>query len=149
MSRQVPSETVLGGWLRLKGLANQLHVGFFGPLPTFPPVAGRASRYQIVPRMRPTLATGNHVVDGQEAHLAAAILAGVIVTAEDLSFGQCNSGAWSFDHVLQLDNGRDLKGSRVASYEAPAVQEDFCLPRDDKGQCPLRVADVQWFIIHI
>jgi hypothetical protein len=127
MFRQVTAEPILGRWSRLKGLANQFHIGFFGSFPTFATVAWRTGRYQIVPSMRATLAARNDVIYGQKAHLATAVLACVIVATEDLSLGQCDPGTRPFDHVVQLDYRGDFISSRATSYQSSAVQDDFSL----------------------
>lgn len=81
-------------------------MGLVGRLAAFAVVAGRTSCYQVIPGVRSALVARHDVVDGQFGGLGAAILAGVIITAEDLCLGQLDGGARAFDHVLQADDGR-------------------------------------------
>jgi len=46
------------------------------------------------------------MIDGQFGGFSAAVLAGVVVTAEDFRLGQLDGGARPFDHMLESDNRR-------------------------------------------
>jgi len=61
------------------------HVHFRRQFAAFTPVTGRAGRHEVFPCVAAALAAGNDVVEGQRAQLAAAILAGVIVAAQNFA----------------------------------------------------------------
>ena len=82
-----------------KGLAAEGHFRFPGVFPAFAPVAGHTCCDQILPRMRSTTVPRNDVIERQVTHLTAAILAGKIVPAQDLSFRQRNTRPGTFNHV--------------------------------------------------
>ena len=47
---------------------------------------------------------GGDVVDGQLGSVFAAILAGVVIPAKNLGFGESDIGSGTFDHIIQADD---------------------------------------------
>lgn len=71
---------------------------------TFAMVAGWAGCHQVVPGMFSTLAAWNDVIDRQVEGGFSAVLAGVIIPAQDLTFIQLDADAGSLDHAFQADD---------------------------------------------
>jgi len=64
------------------------HVGFFQPAASLAVIAAWTGRNHIRPDMSTLQMLGKHVVKGQVGGVASAILAGIIIPAEDLATGQ-------------------------------------------------------------
>lgn len=69
----------------LKWLPAQGHIGFFRCIAAFAPVTGHAGSHQVFPGVPTALVARDNVVDSQDAPLTTAILAGVVVAAQNLS----------------------------------------------------------------
>ncbi len=70
----------------------------------FPVITGRTGGNNICPDMLPTLMAGFDMIDRQAAILPPTILAGIIVTPEDLPTGQLDPWTGTVDLLLQPDD---------------------------------------------
>ena len=91
----------IGGILRHSAW---IHSGLLGGHPAFQVIAMRASRDHIVPYCFSPKMAWNDMINGEIAGLAAAILTGEIIPAEDFFTVEFDDGSWTFDHPLQPDH---------------------------------------------
>lgn len=113
------TKKILGGRFRLKGLATQEHIGFFGGVAPFLAVAGGAGGHQIVPTVGAALMAGDNMINGEDVGFAAAILADVIVAAQDLFFGEGDVVAGAAHHLDKTnDGGKIVLGGAGGDFAA-------------------------------
>lgn len=136
------AKPVNGRWPRFKWLTFQKHIGFVGPLAAFPAIALRAGGNQILPGMFTALPSGNDVINGQEAHFSAAVLAGEIVPSQHFPFRKRHVRMGPANHIAKFDYRGRFKFGHVAANNTTAVEDDFCLASENKRQCPLDVGYV-------
>ena len=98
-------------------------------------ITGGAGGHQVIPYMLPTQAAWCHMVQGQLTACFTAVLAGVMITAENFSAVQFDDGTWAFDHPVQADDrwlGEDLHGG--VDITAP-VDHHGGFTGDDQPEC--------------
>lgn len=71
--------------------------------------------------MHASQVTGNDMIDGQITGVLAAVLAGVVVAAQDFPLGQSYVLPWALDHVTQADYGWAWESARDSSYHSSPV----------------------------
>jgi hypothetical protein len=84
----------------------QMHMDFIHPAPSLTMVAAWARRHDIGPGVLPAEVPWNDVIHGQPTVAFATILAGIIITAKDLSSGQFYVWTRSMNLGLQSYDGR-------------------------------------------
>ena len=84
--------------------ARQAHPRLIKTLSTLAVIAGPTGTYQVVPDVATAKMAGKHMVQGQFPTSQAAVLAGVVITDEDLATGQPHLRPRSPDQILQLDH---------------------------------------------
>ena len=94
-------ETIVSGSMRL---VQQSHSCFVRGTPTFVSVAGNAGADHIIPGVFSPQPTWNHVVQGKLFGLAAAVLAGVLVTVKHLGPAQLLLVSGTMDHIDEADH---------------------------------------------
>jgi hypothetical protein len=82
----------------------QAHLDLLQRAPSFAVIAGGTGSYEIFPGMQPAQPARDHVIDGEESEFLAAILAGELIPAQDLSFREAYCEARPLDHSIQADN---------------------------------------------
>lgn len=118
---QVTAKQIHGRWLGFVRLVQQGHVDFFQRIPPLAPVAGGAGGHKIFPGMAAAQTAGNNMIERQGVGFTTTILAGVVVTAEDFTFGEGDARMWPFDHVTKLNNRGNFKFGIAAANLATAV----------------------------
>jgi len=100
----VPSEDVGSGGRWFGWNSQQVHLNLIeGPTP-FAVVAAWASSHQIIPGVLSTQTSRDDVIHCQVSTVLPTILADVIVSAQDLTLGEADTGAGAAHHLLQTDN---------------------------------------------
>ena len=102
--RQMPSEDIHGIRRRFLGCTQEVHVRLFHFSAPFAVVAVRARRDDIGPQVLAAHMTRDHVIHCQPAIALPAVLAGIIITPEDLPAGQFDVGTRPVDLTLQPDD---------------------------------------------
>ncbi len=104
---------VVGGYVekpgdtRLYGFGLQPHASFLRRSARLLSVAGRAGADDVLPGVRPVAVARYHVVERQVPCLLAAILAGVVITFENLQPCQPSYRTRrAFNHIRQADDCR-------------------------------------------
>ena len=136
------AEAVNGRRLGLEGLALEVHIRFLRALAALTPVARHASSNQVTPRVWASPVPRNDMIQRQVTHLTAAILARKIIPAQDLSFGQRNTGTRALDHVAEADHRGNLKFGRATTNHAATVEYRFRLAGEYQRQSTFGVANV-------
>lgn len=94
-------------------------------------------------------ASGKNMIHREIMGTAAAVLAGMIIASQDLSFCQAHMGSRSAHQVAQLDDGWHVEDGRRTANRAAAIEQYFCFSSENQGQRPLRAADIERFEVHI
>ena len=89
------------------------------------------------------------VVDRQIAVGASAVLAGEIVTPEDLFSGQFDLGARFMHHALEADDGWAGKGRTYCVYFTAAVLYQRCLIQHHQANRAPHITHIKWFKIGV
>jgi hypothetical protein len=144
---QVSAEEVTARGARLVGALQQPHVGLSERAAALPVVAGRARAHQVFPMVLSPIVAWEDVIHGQVLCLLAAILAGVVISPEDLFLGELHPGARPPDQVDQLYHRGAQESSGRGVDDPSAVLQNVGLAHHDQGDSPLDVADVQRFVV--
>ena len=130
---QVVTVAVGGGGRGFGRLVQQVHAGLLGGAPTLVVVAGGAGGDQVLPGMLAAQVAGDEVIDGEGQGVLPAVLASVVIPAQDFAFGQLDRRARAPDHLIQPDDrgpGEDLgDGFDLAA----AVQDQAGPAGNDQG----------------
>jgi len=110
--------------------------------PAFAVVAGRAGSDQVLPGMLAAQVTGDEVVDSQGQGMQTAVLAGVVVPAQDFALGQLDRRARSPDHLIQPDDRGSRKDLGDRFDLAAAVEDQAGPAGDHQGDGPAGVTHV-------
>ena len=112
-------------------------------------VARLAGAHNVGPRVLPAFATGQHVIDCHIPGRRTAVLAGVVITGEDLVAGHLSARYRTLDHVDEPDHVGPFEnvGDRVDVL--PAVLHRLRLALADELHRPANVADVQRLVVLI
>jgi hypothetical protein len=104
---QVSPEEIMSAGRGFPGGLEQGHLGFFQRASAFAMIAGGAGGNHIRPGVGATQMLGHHVVDGEIVRAPPAVLAGIIIAAEDLAAGKPDLHARAVDHLIKSNYGRD------------------------------------------
>jgi hypothetical protein len=85
---------------------------------------------------------GDDVVERQLLCPLAAVLTGVVITAEDLTLGETHVRVWSVHHVFQSDNGRAGELLSDGLNEAAAIEQHLGLPGEIEADSSAGGTDV-------
>ena len=143
------AETVGSRGVGFKRHPMQGHVHLRCQLAPLASITGRAGGHEIFPRVAAALPSGDDVIEGQGAHLAAAILAGVLVAPQNLALRQGDSRPWSPNHVAQFDDGRDFKFPCGTTNGPATIDDDLSFTGKYQSQSPLCAANVYRFECHV
>jgi hypothetical protein len=97
--------------------------------------------------MLPSVVAWDDVIYCQVPGLATAILAGVVISPEDLFLGELHPGARPPDHVAQLYHRRAQKRGGRRADDPTAVLQDLGLAHHDQSDSPLDIANIQRFVV--
>ena len=81
--------------------------------------------------------------------MTAAILAGVIIPAEDLFPGEFDVGPGAFNHSVQTDYGWQWKCLRNGMNHAPPIQDQRRFFSQDHIDRPVGRRDIDWLKIRV
>jgi len=126
-----------------------IHAGLFRRHAAFEMVAARTGCDEIVPVRFAAQVARDNVVDRQVVRLPAAVLAGVIIPAEDLLASQFDDGARPFDHLSQADHGWQGKGLRDRVNDPSTVQDQGRFFSQDHVNCPICRGDIDWLKVRV
>ena len=84
-------------------------------------VAAGTGRNQIFPGMHASQVAWDDMINGQVADALAAVLACVIVAAQDFPLGQAYMLSRALNHVAQADYGWSGESARDSSYYSSPV----------------------------
>jgi len=98
---------------------------------TLSTVAGRAGAHQVLPLVAAPMVAWDNVIHRQVLGLPATILAGVIITSEDLFLGEFHPGARPFDHIHQLDHRGAQEGGGRSTDDPSAILQNLGLAHHD------------------
>lgn len=101
---EMSAKDIHGARRRFFGNAHQLHVDLFHPAAALAVVAMRAGRNNVRPDVLSTQVPGCDMIDGQVTLVLPAVLAGIIVPAENLPPCQFDVRTRPMDLVLQPDD---------------------------------------------
>ena len=117
-----------GGFL---GSFQQLHPGLFNRPPPLTVIARCAGCDQVLPGVDPPQTAWDYVVYGQVDSPSAAVLAGVLVSAEDFTFVKYYPGSGAFHHSPQTDDrwffdvlGYGLDGAATVHHHTGFASQD-------------------------
>jgi len=99
--------------------------------------------------MRAALSPGHDVIEGQRSHLAAAILAGVIVAPQNLALRQGDARARPSHHMAQFDDGRDFEFRCGATNSPTTIDNNLGFSGVYQSQRSLGAANVHRFECHV
>jgi len=102
--RNKPAQEMRVRRARVRGAAEQAHVGPARCTAGLAQVAGTASCHQVVPSTASAQASRLHVVDRHLRTVRSAVLTGVRVAHQDLTPTQLDRRAWAPDVVPQADD---------------------------------------------
>jgi len=119
-----------------------VHLGLIDGATTFAMIAVRAGSHQVGPNMFPTQVARSDMIHGKIWNMLTAVLTGVVVPAQDLSFGQLHLRAGAVDHFFQADNGRTRIDLPDSFDLAASIQDQAGFSIDDQGDCTASVADI-------
>ncbi len=142
-------EDVIGRVGRFFGEIGQSHPRFLKRQAAFAVIAGWAGSHNIRPHVGATHVTRQNVVDGEVGGLLSAVLAGIVVAAEDLAAGEADVRMRGVDHLLQADDGRDGVFGAGSVYDAPAVENQKSFVRQHQAKRAMEVGDVDGFVVRI
>jgi hypothetical protein len=112
-------------------------------------VAVLAGSDQVVPVVLAASIARDDVVEGELSRAMAAVLAGVVVTEEDIAATEASAGVRSSDYVDQANHGGDLKNKRGATQVAPSVLQHLGFTSVQQDEDAPGTADVQRLVVLI
>src|ERR1035437_7879162 len=134
---------------RLDRSARQPELRFVEELAALAVVAGLASGDEVLPAVGAAAVARHDVIEGEVAGLAAAVLAGIAIAAENLSARQLDPRPRLTDLVLEADHG----GRAVIRPRRPdqlmVVFEHFCSLPEHQPEGARQIAHVQWLVVLI
>jgi hypothetical protein len=89
------------------------------------------------------------MVDREVSHVLTTILAGVIIPAKDLTFGELDPWARAVDHFFQPDNRWTRENLPHSLYLAASVKDKVGFSIDNEGDGTACIADVDRLEIRI
>lgn len=123
----------------------QGHIGLHGGFTTFAMIALRAGCHQIVPGVIAAQGARDDMINGKLSGALAAVLAGVVITPEDLCLGQLNRRARTFDHIGKTDDGWGLEENRNGFDVPPAVGDQGGFFGEDQADGAFCCANIEGF----
>lgn len=112
-------------------------------------IASPAGGHHIRPDMRAAQVPRHDMVNRQIWHLSPAILAGIIIPAEDFATGQLDSRSRALDHVFQAYHGWKWKAARYCLDNAPTVGNQRGSTVEHHPDRPACIAHIEWLKIGI
>ena len=109
---------------------------------SFAMIAGCAGRYQVLPAVLSSQTAGNDVIYSQVLLTLTAVLAGVIISSEDLALAQFDMRARPLDHRVQADDGWPWEGFGDGMDNAAPIHHQGCFPRQNQHNGALGGAHV-------
>ncbi len=103
---QMAGENITGRSGRLGRGVEQMHLRLFKRATAFMMVAAWAGGNQVIPSVLSPQMARDDVIDRQGRSVFAAVLAGIVISAQDLTLGELDARARSFYHSLQTNNRR-------------------------------------------
>lgn len=100
----------------------KVHISLLDGAASFPVIARRAGSHQVFPGMSASQVTGFNMVYRQANAVNPAVLAGVVITAENFALGQADFWAGTFDHFRKADDGWTRKSLRNRPDFAAPIQ---------------------------
>jgi hypothetical protein len=110
-------------------------------------IAVWAGAHQVFPIVLASVVAWDNVVYGQVLGLMTTVLAGVVISSENLFLSELNPGAGPPDYGGQLYHRRAQKGSGGGADDSAAILQDLGLTHHDQVHGPLDVADVERFVV--
>jgi len=145
----VSAEEVIACGAGLVRMLQQPHVGLPESSAALSTVAVWAGAHQVLPMMLSRIVAWDDVIHGQVLCLTTALLAGVVISPEDLFLSELHPRARPPDHIDQLYHRGAQKGGGRGTDDPPAVLQNVGLTDHDQGHGPLDVADVQRFVVQV
>jgi len=108
---------------------DQVHVHLFSLSSTLAVIAVRAGCHHVRPNVLAAHVTRDYMVNRQTAITFAAVLAGIIITAEYFAPGQLDVRAWSMNLRLQSNNGRSREQFFYRSNVSTSINDHVGFPR--------------------
>ena len=99
----MPAEDIECACWRLFRDAQQFHMHFFHFAPALAMIAMGAGSHNVRPDVLAAHVSWSYVVHRKAALTFSTVLAGIIVSAKDLTASQLDVGAWPMNLVLQPD----------------------------------------------
>jgi len=135
--------------MRLAGWVPQAHVGFLKRASPFPDVALRAGGYQVPPAIISPSMAWNDMIDGQLARGSAAVLALVVVPAEDFALAEPDTRPGALDHVSEPDDRRARDERPDCAHISTPIQDKLGLSREKEPQRAPGRADIERLVVCI
>jgi hypothetical protein len=120
----------------------QVHVDFFQAATAFAVIAARARSHNVVPHVLAALVARLDMIDCKAAVAPAAVLAGIIIPAEDLPAGQFDPGTGPMDLLFKPYHAGAGEQSRYRPDVAAAVHNETSLSCKNETDGPPCRADV-------
>jgi hypothetical protein len=108
-------------------------MSFFKSPATFLEITPGAGGDEVRPAVFSTAMPGNYVVDRKLVASAATVLAGVVITPEDFTFGQSYVRTGTLDHIPQADNGRPWIGLADRLDETAPILQQLSFASEQKS----------------
>jgi len=124
-----------------------IHTGLFWSLAALEVVTAWASCHDIFPAGLSPKSAWDHMVNRQIFGVPPAVLAGVIIPAENLFPGEFDNRAGPSDHSVEPDHRGERKGLRNGMNHAPSVQDQCRLFSQDHIDRPVGRCDIDWLKI--
>lgn len=122
---------------------------FFEGLAAFKVVAAWAGSDNIFPNMQTAEVSGYYVVYRERSALTPAVLAGVLITLENLLLGEMDRLARLGYHSVQTDNGWDGIFVRDRANNSPSIHDQECSLAQHKLDRAAHIRDVDGLIVSV
>lgn len=133
----------VAGQARLGGIGLEDHVGLLWRASRLLVVAPCAGSHHVVPPVSAATAERQHVVDREFLWPAAAVLALMAVSLEDILSRVPDARARSLDEIQQANDRRTVEGAGWGLYRGNAVEQSFGLAPSYEHECARHPCDSQ------
>jgi len=145
----MPAKDVRGIRRRFLWDVHKAHVRFFHFSSAFMVIAGGAGRHHVCPDMLAAEMPRENVIHRQIAVAPAAILTGIIVTAEYFAARQLDAGPRPMDLAFQADDRRARDQLRDRADVAASIHDHVGFACQKQADGPSCGANMDWLEIRI